>query len=144
MIKNLFYYIFILFLLNTNIFAYDVFQNWEQDKKEHFISSGTMGLFFESTLEQINRQNNYQLNGITIVSLSVVTTMIPGVAKELLDSREVNNKFDTDDLFYDFAGSIVGTMTSYVVNRFFDTEKYNISLVNPKNSNLDFSINFKF
>jgi len=47
------------------------------------------------------------------------------------------NSFDTNDLFYDFAGSVFGTLASYSINRFFDTEKYNISLVNLKKSILE-------
>jgi putative lipoprotein len=90
--------------------------SFASDKQKHFIGSTFMGGIFETILEN----KNYNFSNKEKIIYSVSGSMTIGIFKEVMDSREENNIFSKADLTYDFAGSVLGSVTSFYIHRYFD------------------------
>jgi uncharacterized protein YfiM (DUF2279 family) len=108
----------ILFLLQASLYA----SAPSSDKILHFTISGVIGGGMEYYLYKQGRHSMKE----RIVIASVVGT-IPGLAKEIMDSREKGNRFSKSDLAYDAAGAIVGAAVSAIF-----LERFRFSVANEE------------
>ncbi|MGI2027830.1 hypothetical protein [Endozoicomonas acroporae] len=84
----------------------------DKDKKKHFGVSVVLGAASEFGLRQLDIANDSRWGRI---ALATGIGMIPGILKEISDSREKNNKFDKQDLVADALGSLTGAVLSDLI-----------------------------
>ncbi|WP_257295139.1 hypothetical protein [Endozoicomonas sp. YOMI1] len=84
----------------------------DKDKKQHFGVSIALGAASEFGLRQLDIANDSRWGRI---ALATGIGMVPGVLKEISDSRDEDNKFDTQDLVADALGSFAGAVLSDLI-----------------------------
>jgi len=83
----------------------------QSDKKKHFLGTSIVSFIVNKHLF-INKKHTKQKRLIQTILIS----NIPGLFKEIMDSKEVNNKFDPEDLQANFLGSLAGYLISEKTN----------------------------
>jgi len=78
---------------------------------QHFTVSILMGAIGETTIH--NREN---FNVPMKILAGTVIGTVPGLIKEIFDSKEKNNHFSEEQLLYDAMGSAVGSFIAYKFN----------------------------
>lgn len=83
-----------------------------KDKKQHFGISMVFGAGAEFGLRQFHVADDARWGRI---ALATALGTVPGLIKELADSRQENNRFDKNDLLADLLGSFTGALLSDLV-----------------------------
>ena len=103
----------------------------KKDKKLHFGISFIFGVASTTYIEN-NYKNNYSRKKKILLSTSLA--VIPGILKEVMDSKEQNNSFDKADLSYDVLGAFTGSL----ISSYF----YKGININPVQKELSFNLKF--
>ena len=94
----------ILLLSARGVFA-------EDDKVKHFGVSAMFGAGADTYLHY-----RTELKAVARIPLSTILGSLPGLAKEIIDSNEVDNSFSSSDMTANLAGAFVGAMVSSIFN----------------------------
>lgn len=98
--KQIFLILWIIFSWHLSFAATEDIQT---DKQLHFgVSMGLSAMTYQ-TMEVYG----YSKTQSTVGSLGL--TMAVGVAKEISDAQEANNRFDKNDIAYNLLGALTGT-----------------------------------
>ena len=119
-------YLILVLLFSTLLISSTI----ENDKRKHFEYSSVISFNISQYLIIQGEEKNRIIKSISY-------SMIPGIIKEISDSKETNNRFDEKDLMYDFLGAVTGTFLSQYINN-------NIKLSTNKERDFLISYNFKF
>jgi uncharacterized protein YfiM (DUF2279 family) len=101
------------------------------DKKKHFGISFVLGMASYTYVEH-KHKTNYTKQEKILLSTSIA--VVPGILKEVIDSKEKGNKFDKTDLLYDVIGAFTGSLLSAYVH---DSIR-----INPKEKYLSYTLKF--
>jgi putative lipoprotein len=96
--------LFFLLLSVSSGFAVD-------DKAQHFAISGVCGAGSETILHY-----KTEMGAIGRVSSATILGSLPGLVKEISDSRQEGNEFGGGDMAADMLGSFAGAMISNLLN----------------------------
>lgn len=103
----------ILFLL-LSITLYGNDFTFKEDKKKHFGFSFAFGVGTSIYLEKnYFQEESPQIRLLIGSSLAVV----PGLAKEILDEQQSDNKFDIADMSYNLVGAIAGNIVGSYISK---------------------------
>lgn len=100
----------LIFLL-TSLFSYFHVAQAETQYDLHVGTSGLLGYATESVLHY---KTEFSTSKRIVYSTAIAS--LPGLFKEIKDSREENNKFDNGDLVADIAGALLGSVIANAVN----------------------------
>ena len=85
------------------------------DKKLHFLAGAGVGYIVTDLAMGLDRFNDGNA-----IALGLFTGYVVGAGKEIYDLYSKNGTASLQDLSYTFLGTIVGTFTSYGVNKLID------------------------
>jgi len=112
----MFVFIFI-FSMNLNVELYKIeninttiieIYNLEIDKFLHFFVTFILTIIIQIKLYKNNQQN------IEIIKKKSFIIILLSIFKEIIDSKNINNKFSFADLFFDFIGILIGFLFFYL------------------------------
>lgn len=104
------------------------------DKVQHFGASAICGAGIETYLH-----HQTKLKAPARISLSVMLGSVPGLAKEIIDSRQEDNSFSESDMTADLAGAFVGAIVSSVLNN-----AIRVKIKTGKEKRIDLSLTYNF
>ncbi len=115
-------------LLSTIIFADSL--RFAEDKQKHLGVSFLLGNATALYMHYNYPKNSYTKN--LLIGTALAT--LPGLLKEVSDSRKNNNYFSSADLSYDILGSFLGNIVGAYISK-------NI-FINVKEQKIAYNINF--